>query len=376
MRAAAPLASSFIAYILGLSVFTLVFRFARERFRKSKYLIAAMFALIGMLIGVWTITHNTNIVMANVKLQGPQTGNEPIGEAKGIFPGRVVWEYNPDATNKNMTNTAGDYWFDDKNTDQSVVNQMLSDGLKLIANATTDPAAWDSIFHYYNRAHGRGDVGYTAGEKIAIKVNYNAGGGGPGINTSPQINYALLDQLINKAGVAQANIGIGDHTSTPDENYNKCHAAFPNVNYWNSLALATTEPLKTSDGQLTIHLPQVYIDATYMINMPVLKKHHRAGISLCSKNHNGSVCPDLGSAFPVHYSLPCPDADGQASNGAYGSYRIFVDFMGCSNLGGKTILYAIDGIWSSVNYAHPPINGAWLHLIMTTQIQFLCPRIR
>jgi hypothetical protein len=58
----------------------------------------------------------------------------------------------------------------------------------------------------------------------------------------------------------------------------------------------------------------------------------------------------------VHYSLPCPDADGQASNGDYGSYRIFVDFMGCYNLGGKTILYVIDGIWSSVNYAHPPIK--------------------
>jgi len=86
-----------------------------------------------------------------------------------------------------------------------------------------------------------------------------------------------------------------------------------------------------------------------MINMPVLKKHHRAGISLCSKNHNGSVCPALGTAFPVHYSLPCPDADGVASNGAYGSYRIFVDYMGHKDLGGKTILYVIDGLWSSVN---------------------------
>ena len=279
-----------------------------------------------------------------------------MGEGVGICPGRVAWLYDPDATNENCTNTDGDFWFDDKNTNQSVVNQMFSDGLKLTTKATTDAAAWDSIFHYYNRTHGRGDVGYTSGEKIVIKVNYNAGGGA-GINTSPQINYALLDQLVNNAGIAQADIGIGDpHSGTPTENYNKCNAAYPNVNYWNSVDTSTTEPLKTSDGQLTIYLPQVYLDATYMINMPVLKKHHRAGISLCSKNHNGSVCPALGSAFPVHYSLPCPNADGVASNGSYGSYRIFVDYMGHKDLGGKTILYVIDGIWSSTNYADPPIK--------------------
>jgi len=356
MRATAPLASSFILYLMGITGSMFIFKKAKERFRQSKYILTIVFIFVGLVVGM-TVTIKYSIpAKANLvsKLEDPNT---PMGIGKGIIPGRVAWLYDPDATNENMTNTDGDYWFDDKNTNQSVVNQMYSDGLKLITKATTDAAAWDSIFHFYNRTHGRGDVGYTAGEKIVIKVNYNAGGGGPGINTSPQINYALLDQLINNAGVAQADIGIGDpHSGTPVENYNKCNAAFPKVNYWNSLDTAITEPLVTSDGQLTIHLPQVYIDATYMINMPVLKKHHRAGISLCSKNHNGSVCPALGTAFPVHYSLPCPDADGVASNGAYGSYRIFVDYMGHKDLGGKTILYVIDGLWSSVNYAHPPIK--------------------
>src|ERR1022692_1243573 len=36
-----------------------------------------------------------------------------------------------------------------------------------------DAQAWSSIFHYYNRTHGRGTVGYRPGEKIAIKANLN-----------------------------------------------------------------------------------------------------------------------------------------------------------------------------------------------------------
>jgi len=31
-------------------------------------------------------------------------------------------------------------------------------------------------FRYFNRTHGAGDVGYQPGEKIAIKINLNAGG--------------------------------------------------------------------------------------------------------------------------------------------------------------------------------------------------------
>ena len=38
----------------------------------------------------------------------------------------------------------------------------------------------------------------------------------------------------------------------------------------------------------------------------------------------------------------------------YHLYRIFVDFIGHKDLGGKTILFLIDGLWSSTNYGDPP----------------------
>jgi hypothetical protein len=110
----------------------------------------------------------------------------------------------------------------------------------------------------------------------------------------------------------------------------------------------------TSDGQMQNYLPTCYVEAAYMINIPVFKQHHRAGISLSSKNHFGTFVPFLGNAFPLHYSLPCTQGDGNVDNGGYGKYRIFVDFMGHKDLGGKTILYLFDAIWSSTNYGDPP----------------------
>jgi len=41
-------------------------------------------------------------------------------------------------------------------------------------------------------------------------------------------------------------------------------------------------------------------------------------------------------------------------NGDYHLYRLFVDFIGHKDLGGKTILYLVDGLWSSTNYGDPP----------------------
>ena len=54
-----------------------------------------------------------------------------------------------------------------------------------------------------------------------------------------------------------------------------------------------------------------------------------AGVSLTAKLHFGSITPfNLNGAFPWHYSLPAPYGMGKVSNGGYGKYRCFVDFIG------------------------------------------------
>ncbi|MBN2521452.1 MAG: DUF362 domain-containing protein [Bacteroidales bacterium] len=367
MRIAAPLASSFITYILGLGTLSLLIKNAKDTFRKSKYAIAAVFITGGLFFAIFGM-YNSNYKINAQSLQNAQTPNEPIGVGKGINPGRVSWVHNSDATNENCTNQKDDYWFLDINTNQEIVNEMLSEGLQSLTSTTSIYDAWNALFKHYNYLSGKGKIGYTQGEKIAIKINLNGlmnyGDALPNINTSPQICYAILYQLINIAGVKQTDISIGDpNINMNPEFYYKLHDAFPNVNYWgNGTGFKTvTQPTEKvifwSDNKTEPdYLPQEYIDATYMINIPVLKKHHRSGISVSSKLHFGSVTPFTGSANHLHSSLPCPEATALAENGEYGQYRCFVDIMGHKELGGKTILYLVDGIWGSTNWGHPPIK--------------------
>ena len=291
--------------------------------------------------------------------------NEVVGESQGLYPGRVAWVHNPDATNENCTNVSSDYWYMDKNTNQEDVDDMLSDVLQMYTDKETNQDAWDAIFKNFNTLHNKGNVGYTSGEKIVIKVNMNAiWYGDNGINTSPHLCLSLLDQLINVVGVSQSDISIGDpNCSMPDYVYDKCSAIFPDVTYWGTgtgrtSVVAHEGAIAWSNGDDADALPQSYIDATYMINVPVLKKHHRAGITLTAKNHFGSVAAFAGGAWHLHPSLPSPDATGAADNGSYGIYRCLVDIMGHKDLGGKTVLYLVDAIWSSTNWGHPPIKWA------------------
>jgi hypothetical protein len=364
MRAAAPIASSFVVWAIGLFSSVFFFKRAKRYFTESRYALYAVSLLAAILFGTGTLLQDSRKAHANSRsvLEAP---NQPMGTGVGIHPGRVVWIHNPNATDENCKNTKGDYWSQDDNTNQDTVNAMLSQGLRRLTGAATDAEAWDALFRYHNKSRGRGDVGYAAGEKIAIKINLNAVSQGlQNINTSPQICYAVLNQLVNVVGVAQADIGIGDPISSVDKvTFDKCQPVFADVKYWGSGGQGRTPANRSanrvfvaSNGEFKDYLPQPYLDAAYLINIPVLKKHHRAGISLCSKNHFGSIGAYSGGAWHLHPSLPSPDATGEAVNGNYGVYRCFVDIMGHKDLGGKTVLFLIDGLWSSVNWGHPPVK--------------------
>jgi hypothetical protein len=363
IRASMPLAASFVLYVMSLTSTTLVFKKARKLLWEAKYVLFTITLLLGIALSLITATLNNQKARASYMSTAFMGANQPIGVGKGIFPGRVAWIHDVDATNENFSNTFNDYWFQDDNTNQGVVSNMLSEVLQLYTEKESDADAWDTIFKYYNAQHGKGNVGYQAGEKIVIKINNNAiYYGDNGINTSPQLCYALLDQLINVVGVAQSNISIGDpNCSMPDPTFDKCDAAFPNVTYWGYGAGKTSvtphyDAIFWSNDSGPDPLPQSYIDAEYMINVPVLKKHHRAGITLTAKNHFGSIAAFTGGAWHLHQYLPCPEATGVSENGDYGVYRCLVDIMGHKDLGGKTVLYLVDAVWGSTNWGHPPIK--------------------
>ncbi|MHC4560992.1 MAG: DUF362 domain-containing protein, partial [Planctomycetota bacterium] len=113
---------------------------------------------------------------------------------------------------------------------------------------------------------------------------------------------ALLRQLVNEAGVNEADITVGDTLCYfPNEYYDMCHGEFPNVNYLEYLgkfgrtaARLSSVPLywSTPDatGKKTDYIPVSYVEADYLINLANLKSHNDlAGITLCAKNHYGSL---------------------------------------------------------------------------------------
>jgi hypothetical protein len=361
-RVAFPLASSFIVWLLGLWGSAAVFRKAKNSFSRSRCLSGLLCVLAG--VGcIWLcLTFNAD---KQVKAAGSSPANSPIGVAKGIHPGRVAWMHDPNATNWNGPGTGDGYWWQSNHTNQRVINSMMHRTICTLAGESNISEAWDALIRYFNREHGKGDVGYESGEKIMIKVNfvdmiavfgltdYNFIHQHPEYAIcSPQIMYALLDQLVNVVGVSQSDITIGDSTCLwCNEFYSMIHPDFPNVHYLDYLgwynrtqAIKSTVPFYWStthaDGKTQDYVLQSYVDAEYFINLASLKGHYNvAGITLCGKNHYGSLRgPTTSGYYDMH-------SDAPFTVSASGNYRPMVDLMGHHDVGGKTLLCLIDGLY-------------------------------
>jgi len=390
MRAAAPLASSFVIGLLSFASSVLFFKKARGFFYRSRYAIFASCVSAGLAFAFVSAVQVSPLAAAAAAaakdaVRLPNDGpNMPMGQGQGIFPGRVVWVHDSASTDENFANgNRAPYWFDSNETNQSVVDTMLERSLRELTGEVTVADSWRRLFADFNVKHGRSGTAYAKGEKIVIKINLNGTGNGPNnVNTSPQLCHALLGELVNTVGVAQNCIYLGDPNITMNKDmYAIILKDFPKVHYWGKgFGFESVKPTKkdvifASDGGMKDPLPQAYVDAAYMINIPVLKKHHRAGVSLTAKNHFGSITPfNSNGAFNWHYSLPVPDGNAANTNGNYGVYRCLVDFMGHEDLGGKTILYLVDGLWGSINWGHPaikwrmaPFNDDWPSSIFVSQ---------
>jgi hypothetical protein len=269
-----------------------------------------------------------------------------------------VW--NPNATEKDLSG----YWWEQGNNNQDVIDQMFSIGVKQLTGTSNDSDAWDAIFCYFNQVHGNGDVGYQSGEKITIKVNLNAalnGVGNPYVqedndrDASPYVIKALLRQLVNVAGIAQEDITLFD-ASRPmanwfyDRVYYETYPAdplieeFSQIHYVDSiggadgreLVVPSSTKMYFSDGVVRT-LPTCVVDAKYIINIPLLKRHIiNNGVTLSGKNFFGSF---IEPVFNIHPYL--------ISGMTMGEPAPQVDLFAYEHLGGKTLLYLGDGTYGT-----------------------------
>jgi len=280
-RAAVPLASGFVLWILGLAGSALAWRRGKEYSRRSRFLQARVCVCAAVLAALVAV-----VSLPEPPLHaGPTEPHGPLGVAKGIHPGRVVWVHAPDATDWAGYNSP-EPWWRTNHTDLAVVEEMMSQVIRGVAGETSDRAAWEAIFQHFNEARGNGRRTYQAGEKIAIKIN-----------------FAIL-------------------------------------------------------------------------------KGHSSGITVCGKNHYGSLLRTpagslRGVAYPDYYDLHLSLPNAEWSPGM-GHYRAVVDLMGHRELGGKTLLYLVDGLFAGYYWDSQPYpwttapfgdgtNGDWPSSLFASQ---------
>jgi hypothetical protein len=393
-RVAFPLASSFVVWLTGLAISAVALHKAKQYFARSRYLIAAIFAVICLQAAYMSIGDR----VGSIAVAGSRAPNDPIGVARGINPGRVVWVHDRDATDWDGPDVGDGHWWESGNTSMAAVDRMMSRSIRTLAAESDSNAAWEKIFRYFNQAQGKGDVGYQGGEKITIKVNFVGfigvwGGNGVDpetyelvqeidyMNTSPQMMLALLRQLVNEVGVAQADIAIGDTLCYfPNQYYDPLHDEFPDVRYLDYEGLFGRTAVRPSSVPVywsshpsvsnQDYVPASYAEAEYTINMANLKSHTMGGVTLTAKNHYGSLVrwPAQTGYHDLHVDLPSAMA-------GMGRYRNLVDLMGHAEIGGKTLLYLIDGLYAGehpvddapTRMAMAPFGGDWSSSLFVSQ---------
>ncbi len=361
-RLAAPLASGFVVWIAGLIGSTFAYRRARRLMNRTKYIRAGFFAAVAVLV-IWVSFSLTGNNPSEAAFSPSEPANSPIGVAKGIHPGRVVWVHDANATS--WDGVTGKWW-DDANTSQSAVSEMVSRAIRSLTGQQTDKQAWDALFKHFNQSRKLPDAGYRPGEKVAIKINANQdrsvewGTGQRPVNglPSPHVISALVNQLINIAGVPGEDITIYD--ATQDRNigqpiYTRIRAN-PNPSFQAVKFVVNTDyglggrlspkpdmgnPVHFAQANLpTAYLPTCVTEAKYLINLAVFRAHGMFGVTLCGKNHFGSLFfPDNGGWTPR------PLHNAGSRDNPMGSYNCLVDLIGHKHLGGKTLLYMIDGLY-------------------------------
>lgn len=313
---------------------------------------------------------NTRVLFAQSNPPMFSAPNNPAGTARGIYPGRVVWVHDPICAK--WDGSTG-FWWEHKYTSQGEVLKMLSTSLTSLTGETKESLAWDKLFRYFNKSKKNINKGYVTGEKIAIKVNENntySHKDSEEINASPQLVYALIRSLVYEAKVPQKNITVFDASRFITDNiFNKCHSEFPEVIFLDNVGgdgrvkseyVDNAIPYSVDNGMLARGLARCVVAADYLINMALLKGHVGQGVTLCGKNYYGAT--SINSDWRKnHHNNFDQNRDGKPK------YMTFVDFLGHKDLGEKTMLFMVDGIYGAkaVNgipkpkWKMAPFNGSW-----------------
>ena len=167
----------------------------------------------------------------------------------------------------------------DGKPDQQILQNMMDEGMFTLTGKKTTAEAWRTFF--------------TPEDVVGIKVNPI---GGVKLSTRQEVVHAIIRGLVS-AGVKENNIIIWDrfsyhlitagfpanHGSSGVRSYGTESAAgYDKAIYYESLDDDYT--LRQDDGARSLFSKIVTRHVTAIINVPVMKDHGIAGVTLCLKN--------------------------------------------------------------------------------------------
>jgi len=315
----------------------------------------------------------------------PKQRNVPLGTARGIHPGRVVWARDPKAAHwSGNRDSVSDQWWMDASTDQGRVDAMISLLLRNVTGAATDGEAWRAAFRYYGQRYKRINThAYQPGEIVAVKVNMN--NSKPVVptnlvNVSPQVTLAIVRQLVNHVGVAPKDILVYDaqrdiypglmdkiwneykdvrfvQRGAPDPEHQK-HPAYGEIHGLEAPNWVEGQSYSANQYDSARFIPQQVKDASYIVNVALIKGHSypyaaaeggdegQTGVTLTGKNHFGSI------KGPRELHSIINTNEGATPH----AYSPIVDLSASPNLGAKTVFYFLDGLYCARRHMSYPLH--------------------
>jgi len=170
--------------------------------------------------------------------------------------------------------------------DQQVVGSMLDTGVRILSGSDDIVKAWKTYF--------------TANDTIALKVNPIARQTG---STKPEVCYALVHSIHQNVGLPHDKFIIFDVSK-----HDLVGAGYEITREKGKIQIyASTDYSKLlSLGGVKARISRVITDeCTALVNMPLLKTHKGAGISIALKNHYGSIPTQVVRDDANRYHTDC-----------------------------------------------------------------------
>lgn len=259
--------------------------------------------------------------------------NSTAGAAPSLDKPKVVHVYSERATDWNFLSG---WWGNHVN--QDVVSKMVDRGVMELTGRKTRVDAWSALI-----------PDYVPGQRVAIKVNFNnaqdPGDGDNSIDATIQPVNAVIAGL-KEIGVAASDIWVYDAVrAIPTRFRNGCDhpgVQFSGDSTSNHQGFSTTQkvtfqPPAGGPSLAAQRISNVLVNADYLINVPLMKKHCCAWVTLSFKNHFGSI---ENCAAPHGYTFPYEDDYTSA-------YSPLVDIYKNPHFGAKTVLTIGDGLYGS-----------------------------